>query len=303
MNRRSFLQTAMLAAAAQGAFAAGKAGHHIASNTYPWGTFAKREGREVRLHTDELLGAMAQAGIQGYEPIIHQPAEFNDLSGRLRAHGLEMRSLYMNSVLHDETRAGESIAAILAVARRAVELGTRIIVTNPAPLRWGGSEDKTDAQLVTQAKSLNHLGAELKKSGVVLAYHNHDSELRQGAREFHHMLTATDPELVRFCLDAHWVYRGCGDSQVALFDAVEHYGSRIVELHLRQSDQGRWSEVFSGAGDLDYPRLAAWLAGHRIKPHIVLEQAVEHGSPHTLTAVEAHSRSVKGALTVFQEVL
>jgi len=48
---------------------------------------------------------------------------------------------------------------------------------------------------------------------------NRDAELRQGGREFHHMLTATNPDDVKLCLDAHWIYRGCGDSQVAVFDA------------------------------------------------------------------------------------
>ena len=36
------------------------------------------------------------------------------------------------------------------------------------------------------------------------------------------MLTATAAANVKFCLDAHWVFRGCGDSQVAVSDAVEH---------------------------------------------------------------------------------
>jgi len=56
----------------------------------------------------------------------------------------------------------------------------------------GGSENKTDAQLLTQSTALNQVAGELSKLGITLAYHNHDSELREGAREFHHVLTATD---------------------------------------------------------------------------------------------------------------
>ena len=33
-------------------------------------------------------------------------------------------------------------------------VGTRIIVTNPSPIRWGGSENKTDAQLVAENVAL-----------------------------------------------------------------------------------------------------------------------------------------------------
>jgi inosose dehydratase len=113
------------------------------------------------------------------------------------------------------------------------------------------------------------------------------------------MLTATDPANVKFCLDAHWVFRGCGDSQVALFDAVEHYGSRIVELHLRQSRGGIWTEVFTGEGDIDYARLGAWLTRRGLKPHLVLEQAVEGGSPKTLDAVTAHRQGLEQVRRLF----
>ena len=299
MQRREFLLGATAALAAQSLHAASPQQLHVATNTYPWTRFAKRESKTCTLHGDKLLAAIASTGIRGYEPIIQQPGEFKGLGAKLQTHGLQMRSLYVNSTLHDESLAKQSVNDVLAIARGAVELGTKIIVTNPSPVRWGGPENKTDAQLMTQAKYLNLLGAELQRLGLTLAYHNHDSELRLGAREFHHMLTATDPNVVKFCLDAHWVFRGCGDSQIALFDVVEQYGNRIVELHLRQSREGIWSEVFAAQGDIDYQRLADWLKSRAIKPHLVLEQAVEADSPNTLDAVEAHRRSFKQVLHTF----
>ena len=292
MHRRDFLLGTAAALSASVLRAAPVNQLHIATNTYPWGQFAKRDGKAFPLHRDDSLAAISSTGITGYEPIINHPDEFTGLGERLRAHGLEMRSLYVNTTLHDKEKAEESIASVLAIARGAADLGTTIIVTNPSPIRWGGPENKSDAQLITQAKALNRLGAELRKLGLTLAYHNHDIELRLGAREFHHMLTSTDPQNVKFCLDAHWIYRGCGDSQVALFDAVQNYGDRIVELHLRQSKGGVWTEVFEEQGDLDYGRLARWLRERRMNPHLVLEQAVEAGSPKTLTAVEAHRQSL-----------
>jgi inosose dehydratase len=301
LNRRAFLTTttaAGLALAARG-LAAEPSTLHIATNTYPWSTFARRDGGAFELHTDAALAAIASAGLAGYEPIINTPAEFEGLGSRLKAHGLEMRSLYVNSVLHDEAQAESSAASVLAIGRRAVEVGTRIIVTNPSPLRWGGPENKTDAQLLAQARALDRLGGALRKLGLTLAYHNHDAELRLGAREFHHMLTATDPTHVKLCLDAHWVFRGCGDSQVALFDALEHYGHRLVELHLRQSRGGTWTEVFTADGDIDYARLSGWLVKRALKPHLVLEQAVERGSPKTLDAVAAHLQGLANARRLF----
>ena len=115
-------------------------------------------------------------------------------------------------------------------------------MTNPSPIRWGGPQSKTDDQLKLQARLLSQLGARLSDLGLVLAYHNHDAELRHAAREFHHMMLGTDPSTVTLCLDAHWIYRGSGNSSVALFDVLKLYGPRISELHLRQSRDGVWTE-------------------------------------------------------------
>ncbi len=303
MDRRDFLArtaAAGLAAAARPATAGAAATLFVATNTYPWTTFATRAGGAFVLHSDEALAAIASAGLTGYEPIIDDVAELEGLGPRLQAHGLEMRSLYVNSTLHDESTSAASMAHVLAIARRAVEIGTRIVVTNPSPIRWGGPENKTDPQIRSQAVALDHLGRQLRALGLTLAYHNHDAELRLGAREFHHMLTATDPAHVAFCLDAHWVFRGCGDSQVALSDTVERYGRRIAELHLRQSHGGVWTEVFSAKDDIDYGRLASWLQQHDVRPQLTLEQAVEKGSPNSLDAVTAHRQGLAAVRDLFQ---
>jgi inosose dehydratase len=267
------------------------AAEHIATNTYPWGTFASRDKQPFAQHADELLTNIAEAGIQGYEPIIVDPAECSVLKENLKRHGLEMRSLYVNSQLHDKATAEKSIADVLAIAEAARPLGTTIIVTNPSPIQWGGTQDKSDAQLDFQVKSLDELGHKLRTRGLTLAYHNHDAELRRNGREFHRMLSETDPANVKFCLDAHWVYRGSGNSQPAVFDALSRYWPRVVELHLRQSHNGVWDEVFTMDGDIDYGRIFEFLRKKHIQPHLVLEQSVETGSPHDLTAVEGHRQS------------
>ena len=301
MNRRTFLLNTTAAGFALAAqpLQAAAISPPISTNTYPWGTFATRDGGAFALHTDQALAAIAATGITGYEPIINTPEEFDALGARLKNHGLEMPSLYVNSSQHEANAAEASMAGVLAIARRVVALGTRFIVTNPSPIRCGGPENKSDAQLITQAKALDQLGAELRKLGMTLAYHNHDAELRLGAREFHHMLTATDPAHVKFCLDAHWIFRGCGDSQVALFDALDQHGGRVVELHLRQSRGGVWTEVFTADGDIDYARIGSWLKARGFKPQLTLEQAVETGSPKTLDAVAAHRESLANTRRLF----
>jgi inosose dehydratase len=302
-SRREFLRGTVLAAglaAIPGTIdsvvkaAAGKL--HVACNQYSWGVFFQREGRDFAASLDSGFAEVAASGLDGFEP--GGPEQIEQMAPLLKKHRLEMRSLYVNSTLHEAGQADRSIDEVLAAATKAKAIGTRIIVTNPSPIRWGGPEDKTDDQLKTQAAAMNRLGAVLKKMDLTLAYHNHDIELRNAAREFHHMMVGTDPANVTLCLDAHWVYRGAGNSQVALFDVLEHYGPRVSELHLRQSQNKVWTEIF-GPGDLDYERLVAHLSKIGVKPLLVLEQAIEAGSPNTMKAVEAFKQSVQYTRQLF----
>ncbi len=271
---------------------------HVACNQYSWSVFYQREGKDFNQLLNAGLGDVKASGLDGFEPGVGGLEQIGAIAPLLKKHGLEMRSLYVNSTLHEASEVDKSIEQVLAAAGKAKEAGTRIIVTNPSPIRWGGSENKTDAQLQTQAAALDNLGGRLRQMGLTLAYHNHDIELRNAAREFHHMMVGTNPENVTLCLDAHWIYRGAGNSQVALFDVLKLYGPRVTELHLRQSQNGVWTEVF-GPGDIDYPRLADGLRKIGVKPLLVLEQAIEAGSPNTTKPVEAFQKSAAYTRQVF----
>jgi len=273
---------------------------HLACNQYPWTVFYRRENRNFNRELDKGLGELAASGMDGYEPLANNPQELDRLGPLLKKHNLQIRSLYVNSVLHERDKADESIESVLAIAEKAKGIGAKIIVTNPSPIRWGGPENKDDAQLKVQAAALEKLGRQIKAMGLTLSYHNHDIELRNAAREFHHMMLGTDPAYVTLCLDAHWIYRGAGNSAVALFDVLKLYGSRITELHLRQSKDNIWTETF-GEGDIDYPALAKHLLNIGVRPHIVLEQAVESGSPKTMSTLEAFKKSARYARRVFAD--
>jgi inosose dehydratase len=297
-TRRHFLAALPVVGLATTGLARADRPLHIATNQYPWLTFF---GRDKRSWDRDLTGSVAdvaRAGLLGLEPIATSVEQIKTLAPILKKHDLQMRSLYVNSTLHERKTAAESIRQVLSIADAARPIGCTILVTNPSPIRWGGPESKSDEQLKIQAENLDKLGAELRKREQVLAYHNHDAELRHAAREFHHMMLGTNPRNVSLCLDAHWVFRGAGDSQVALFDVVKLYGKRIVELHLRQSHKGVWTEVF-GEGDIDHQKLVAMLVERAVKPHLVLEQAVEARTPKTMDAVAAHPKGLAYARKVF----
>lgn len=291
--------TVMMGAQTAGSAATRSRGKlHLACNQYSWLVFYQREGLDFNQSLDTGLADVAASGLDGFEPGINSPDDIDRLAPLLKKHGLEMRSLYVNSTLHDTSQTDKSIEEILAIAKKARQIGTQIIVTNPSPIRWGGPENKNDTQLEVQAKALDTLGAKVKSMGLRLAYHNHDIELRNAAREFHHAMLGTDPVNVTLCLDAHWVYRGSGNSAVALFDILKLYGPRITELHLRQSAAGIWSETFSD-GDIDYRALAKYLLTIGVKPLLVLEQAVESGTPKTMKPLDAFRKSSQYAREVF----
>ncbi|MFZ2149467.1 MAG: TIM barrel protein, partial [Sedimentisphaerales bacterium] len=222
ISRRRFVKDLAIAGGAivMGARALGAAKRrqagklHLACNQYPWTVFYQRDNRNFNNELDKGLGELAASGMDGYEPLVNNSQELDRLGPLLKKHGLEMRSLYVNSVLHEKEKADESIEAVLAIAEKAKGIGTKIIVTNPSPIQWGGPQNKDDAQLKVQAAALEKLGRQLKSMGLTLSYHNHDIELRNAAREFHHMMVGTDPAYVTMCLDAHWIYRGSGNSAV-----------------------------------------------------------------------------------------
>jgi len=273
---------------------------HLACNQYPWTVYYQREGLDFNASLDKGLGEVAASGMDGFEPLVTSMQQIDELGPLLRKHNLEMRSLYVNSTLHDPAQVDKSTEDVLAIAKKAKEIGARIIVTNPSPIQWGGPENKDDGQLKVQAGAMEKLGRRLAAMGMKLAYHNHDIELRNAAREFHHTMVGTDPKYVTLCLDAHWIYRGAGNSAVALFDVLKLYGPRVSELHIRQSVGNIWSETL-GDGDIDYRALAKYLLSINVRPHLVLEQAVEQGTPKTMGTVEAFKRSSEYARRVFAE--
>lgn len=302
-NRREFLTDAGLAAAAVlcsqvAAEAAAESGNplHVAINQWAVGTIRRRDKENADIAFDDELAILAAAGINGLEPGLGSADQVDALAAQLAKHKLELRSIYTGSSLADRANVDKELERIVALAKRAQAVGTKIIVTNPSPLP--NRQGKSDQQLQTQAAALNKLGRELAALGMNLAYHNHDIELQYAAREFHHMMIGTDPDALSLCLDAHWVYRGAGHSQVALFDILKLYGSRVSELHLRQSTGNVWSEAF-GDGDIDYRALVRKLVEINIRPLLVLEQGPEGETPQTLDVAEVHRRSVHYVREVF----
>lgn len=258
----------------------------IGAHGYVWLQIYEQQGKKVNDHLDEALRQVAESGFETWEQGIESPAHAANLKTLLAKYNLKMPTFYLGCILHREDWR-ERVEEALGKARLALPLGVKIAVCNPNPIEWGKALDKSDEQLKTQAEALQSLSQKLSAEGVQLAYHTHDAEMRCAAREFHHMMQATE---VGFCLDTHWVYRGSGNSQVAMHDALKMYGHRLRSLHIRQSQNGIWSETF-GEGNIDYRAVAEKLKEMGFNGPIIVEQCYEQGTPQTITPLERHKRS------------
>jgi inosose dehydratase len=302
MKRRNFIATVPVLGLIQ-KFESVKENFPISSNSYNWGTFYGRESKHWGGNLDADMAEYVKTGLKAYEPSLANAEEATKLIAVLKKYSIKMPSVYIGSVLHEKEEVEKSIKNMLEIAEVVKKYGTKIIVTNPNPIAYGSDKLKKDEQLQIQAKALEKIGESMKRNGLKLAYHTHDVELRAGAREFHHMLQNTSPDHLYFCMDVHWVYRGSQNSQLAVFDVLKMYGDRIIELHIRQSKNGIWQEVFSGEGDINYKQFVVELMKKKVKPHIVIEQCLEKNSPNTMNAVQAHTIDLKEIEDTFKLVL
>lgn len=245
-------------------------------------------GEPAQKVAEPLRGVLASARKAGFESVQGWLSYYNSLedgtrlSSMLEQEHLKMPCAYAGGAMHTQEGAEKAIDTILAQARIAARHGLKVVVHNPDPL----PREKTDEELVIQAANLNHLGAGLAELGIQLAIHQHDPEMRSGAREWYHILKHTDPHKVFFCLDLHWVFRGKQDPYRLLEDA----GNRVVDLHLRNSREGVWAEDF-GPGDIDYMRVRAILDQIGYKGFYTVELAYDAETPHTRSLEENLRRS------------
>jgi len=237
---------------------------------YIWIQRLASEKKTLAEGVEEVLASFHGAGYRRVE--LNQDFFKPELRERtlalLTKYNLAPETIYAGTTMHEAAAAEKSVKEVVELARLIKPHGARIIVTNPSPKP--SQARKTDEELDTQAKYVDQLGAELHQQGMKLALHHHTPELVDNAREWRHLLQHTNPRRVYCCVDVHWAYRG-GQEVMPFIRATGH---RLVELHLRNSRQGTWTEDF-GPGDIDYQKVADYLRGIGFKGYLVVELAYE----------------------------
>lgn len=196
------------------------------------------------------LARLADLGCQEVEfagTYGHPPAEVRKILDR---HHLKAPAGHCDIVAITDKLA-DTIAA-------AKTLGHHYVV-----VAWIPDESRTPAGYAAVAETFNRAGAELKKAGLGLGYHNHSFEfdpLQDGPTGYDILLDRTDPKLVTMELDLFWI-RHAGKDAMQYFD--RHPG-RFSMVHVKDmAADGAMVDV--GAGVMNWTELltAARKAGVR----------------------------------------
>ncbi|HVW09465.1 MAG TPA: TIM barrel protein [Bryobacteraceae bacterium] len=237
-------------------------------------------------HVDEILATVAGAGYHAVELTSNYfpPDKTADSLALLDKHGLALPIAYIGGPMHDDRWHNTYDLALAMADRLKPHPGFQAVSFNCDPKPK--SQAKTDAELDVEAQALETLGTDLTKRGLRLLVHAHAPEMADHAREWRYFVHHTTPENVGICLDTHWVYRG-GEN---VLDILNEAGTRIGDVHLRNSMHDVWMEDF-GYGDVDYKAVANALKKLHYKSWLTVELAWDPKTPHTRSLGENLRRS------------
>ena len=142
-------------------------------------------------------------------------------------------------------------------------------------------------------ETLNRIGEQIKKSGLQLAYHNHDFEFTEqnGQIGYDIILNETDASLVKLEMDLYWIAYG---SKLKPHDWFIKQPGRYVSWHIKDMDKVTRDYEVMGEGSIDFTTIMpdTKLAGVK---HMFVEQGGNF-KPDALSCVQRSAQYVKNVL-------
>jgi sugar phosphate isomerase/epimerase len=130
--------------------------------------------------------------------------------------------------------------------------------------------DRTIEKYKVAAERLNIIGAQAKKAGLGVAYHNHDFDFtdQNGQMGYDVIIKETDPSLVNLQMDLYWVARG---SKLTPHEWFKRAPGRFVMWHVKDMHKVSRDYTELGNGSIDFTKIFpdASLAGLK---HYFVEQ-------------------------------
>ena len=288
-TRREWLWGGLAAGALSGAPAYRP---QLAVQVFVWTQYLQKEKRTLAEGVEDIISGCRAAGYEHAEfmSAFFAPVLRERTFALLEKHALKIPICYHGGPMHTAADAAKTSREILDLAGVLQPVGTRIINTNPSPKP--DKAMKSAAELDIQAKALDELGAALAGKGMRLIVHHHDPEMRDGAREWRHILKNTRLDL---CLDLMWVARG-GQNPLAL---LKEAGRRVATLHVRNMQDGVCTEA-AGPGEIDYPAAVKHLKSMGWSGWAIVELFHEPGTRVSRPLVENLRLSRDYVATVFE---
>ena len=114
--------------------------------------------------------------------------------------------------------------------------------------------DRTIDKFKVVAERLNIIGAQIKKAGMEVAYHNHDFEFidQNGQIGYDVILKETDPSLVKLQMDLYWIARG---SKLTPNEWFKRAPGRFVMWHVKDMHKTSRDYTELGNGSIDFPSI------------------------------------------------
>jgi sugar phosphate isomerase/epimerase len=189
---------------------------------------------------DGTLWRLADIGYKLVEFAGYYDNTPEDIAAMLERHGLRAPAAHI-----PWQRFDEDFDSVVADAKT---LGFEWVIVPIAPKR-----EISEDEAAEYVGKLNEFGRKAREAGLKFAYHNHafefDNVYGDGTTFFDRLLAGTDPETVKFELDAFWANRGGSDPARILQD----HADRVRLVHIKDAQTGDAAvDVPFGEGGLDW---------------------------------------------------
>lgn len=206
--------------------------------------------REAAADPERTLRQVPALGFDGVETVDDYGWSPDRWRALLDETGLRVAAAHVSLEALEDDLAGR-----LAFCRA---LGTRQLVVTAVPRAPQSAERYHDG-----ARRLNTAGQHLTNEGCSLAYHNHEFEFRWteapgGRNGLEILLGETDPALVGFEFDTHWLEHAGQDA----VKFIRRHADRTRLIHAKDLRRADRRDVPAGQGDVDFRTLLPLCATH-----------------------------------------
>jgi inosose dehydratase len=248
-----------------------------------------------------VLDEIAKAGYAGVElgPLGYLPPEPSELGRELSSRGLELSAGTVMTPLSGEIDGLLSLAGPTVDLTGALGAPCLVLIDGLDDERSASAGDSGRAGRLDEAGfrrlvgNVNRLAEGAAGAGVAIAFHPHAGTHVEFRDEIDRLLGATDPEVVRLCVDTgHSAYAGVDPA-----DLIAEYSDRLACVHLKDVDPAVLEIVLEdGLGfDAAYERAVFCVLGKGCVDFTAVRSALESSGYSGWLTVEQDALPLPGA--------